>query len=189
MFNEGQLGQSNGTGFTKLKDYIDSKALFDVNVNTAELIDKFFDGYFMDAAEPMREYFNELQTYLTYLQDEYSNVLTGSIYEAISKTESGSLMFWKKKTMTGYMEYIDRAYAAIEKYKATDMSLYNALYDNITIESLFPRYVLCRYYDGTFSPDEVTAMRKAFKNDCVRFGNLYEREHDFMSALYASWGV
>ena len=189
MFNEGQLGQSNGTGFTKLKDYIDSKALFDVNVNTAELIDKFFDGYFMDAAEPMREYFDELQTYLTYLQDEYPHVLTGSIYEAISKTESGSPMFWKRKTMSGYMEYIDRAYAAIGKYKATDISLYNALHDNITIESLFPRYVLCRYYDGTFSPDEVTAMRKAFKSDCVRFGNLYEREHDFMTALYSSWGV
>ena len=189
MFNEGQLGQANGTGFTKLKDYIDSKALFDVNVNTADVIDKFFDGYFMDAAEPMREYFNELQTYLSYLQDTYPNILTGSIYETISKTESGELLFWKKKTMTGYMEYIDKAYAAIEKYKTSDVALYNKLYDNITIESLFPRYVLCKYYDGTFSPDEITAMRKAFKNDCVRLGNTYEREHEYMTALYSAWGV
>lgn len=91
--------------------------------------------------------------------------------------------------MVGYMEYIDRAYAAIEKYKTTDVTLYNALYDNITIESLFPRYVLCRYYDGTYSSEDISEMRKAFKNDCVRFGNLYEREHEFMTGLYASWGV
>ena len=189
MFNEGQLGQSAGTGFTKLKDYIDSKALFDVNVNTAEVIDKFFKGYFKDAAEPMREYFDELQTYLSFLQDTYPNILTGSIYETISKTENGELMFWKRKTMTGYLEYIDRAYAAIEKYKNTNATLYNALYDNITIESLFPRYVLCKYYDGTYSPEEVLEMRKAFKSDNVRFGNNYEREHEFMSGLYSSWGV
>lgn len=189
MFNEGQLGQSGGTGFTKLKDYIDSKALFDVNINTSEVIDKFFEGYFKDAAEPMREYFDELQTYLTYLQDTYPNILTGSIYETISKTEDGELLFWSRNTMVGYMEYIDKAYAAIEKYKTTDVTLYNALYDNITIESLFPRYVLCRYYDGTYSSEDISEMRKAFKNDCVRFGNLYEREHEFMTGLYASWGV
>ena len=158
-------------------------------MNTAELIDKFFDGHFMDAAEPMREYFDELQTYLTYLQDEYPQVLTGSIYEAISKTESGSLMFWKRKTMSGYMEYIDRAYAAIEKYKATDLSLYNALHDNITIESLFPRYVLCTTYARSYSASQRKEMRKAFIEDFEKLGNTTHQEHFKISAITSTWDL
>ncbi len=187
MFNEGQLGESNGTGFTKLKDYIDSKALFNVNVNTAELIDKFFKGYFLEAAEPMREYFHELQSYLSYLQDEYSEIFTGSIYEEIGAENVAS--FWKKKTMTGYMEYIDEAYAAIKRYKTENPSLYGVLYDNITIESLFPRYVLCKYYGSAYDSETILKMRKAFKADCIRFGNIYEKEHESMDGLYAEWGV
>lgn len=189
MFNEGQLGQSNGTGFTKLKDYIDSKALFDVNVETSDIIDKFFDGYFMDASEPMREYFDELQTYLTYLQETYPEILSGSIYENISKTEDGVPMFWKRKTMTKYLEYMDKAYEAIEKYKDIDTTIYNTLYDNITIETLFPRYILCKYYGGTFSTEEITKMRKEFKSDCERLGVTYELEHNYMSVLFDTWGV
>lgn len=187
MFNEGALGQSNATGFQKLKDYIDSKALFDVNVNTAELIDKFFKGYFLDAAEPMREYFDELQSYLTYLQEEHSEIFTGSIYEEIGAENVAT--FWKKKTMTGYMQYIDRAYAAIEKYKTEDTALYSALYDNVTIESLFPRYVLCKHYGSAYDSETILEMRKSFKSDCIRFGNVYEKEHESLDGLYAEWGV
>lgn len=188
MFNEGQLGQSNGTAFTKLKDYIDSKALFNVNVNTKEVIDKFFKGYFADAAESMQEYFEELQSYLTYLQEEYSEIFSGSIYEESGASENIQ-KFWKKKTMDKYLAYIDEAYAAIEKYKVSDPVLYGALYDNITIESLFPRYVLCKYYGSSYESDTITAMRKSFKSDCVRLGNVYEKEHESLEGLYLVWGV
>lgn len=187
MFNEGQLGQANGTAFTKLKDYIDSKALFDVNVNTEEVIAKFFKGYFGAAEEPMREYFNELQTYMTYLQDEYPDKLTGSIYEMVAKNNVS--LFWQRKTIDGYMDYIDIAYDAIKVYETSNPERYSALYDHITIESLFPRYVLCKYYDGEMSPEEKTKMRSEFKSDNVRFGNTYEQEHVAFSATYSDWGV
>lgn len=187
MFNEGQLGQANGTAFTKLKDYIDSKALFNVNVNTEELITKFFKGYFGAAEVPMRAFFNELQTYMTYLQDTYPDKLTGSIYDPIAK--SNVSLFWKKKTIDGYMSYIERAYEAIAPYQTEDPDMYSVVYDHITIESLFPRYVLCKYYDGTMTTEELTSMRSSFKTDNVRFGNIYEQEHIAFSSLYDTWGV
>lgn len=185
MFNEGQLGQANPTAFTKLKDYIDSKALFDVNVDTEAVIDKFFKGYFGPAAEPMREFFDEVQTYMTYLQNTYPDKLTGSIYEKVAK--ENATLFWKKKTLEGYLEYIDRAYAAIESVK--DESLYTAYNDHITLESLFPRYVLCKYYDGTMTTEELYKMRSEFKADNVRFGNTWEQEHYPITSLWSAWGV
>ena len=187
MFNEGQLGQNNGTAFTKLKDYIDSKALFNVNVNTEDLIDRWFEGQFKDAAEPMRAYFNELQTYLTYLQDEYAEVFSGSIYEPIGGDNVQT--FWKKKTIDGYMEYIEQAYAAIEPYRESDPELFAALYDNITIESIFPRYVLCNHYNSYYNATEIREMRVAFKADCVRLGLVYEKEHSLLTGLWSVWGI
>lgn len=187
MFNEGQLGQANGTAFTKLKDYIDSKALFDVNVNTEEVIAKFFKGYFGGAAEPMREYFNELQTYMACLQDMYPDKLTGSIYEVVAK--NNVTLFWKRKIIDGYMNYIERAYNAIEVYATSDEEKYSVLYDHITIESLFPRYVLCKYYAGEMTPDEKEKARSQFKTDNIRFGNEYEQEQVYFSATYSDWGV
>ena len=75
------------------------------------------------------------------------------------------------------------------KYKVSDPVLYGALYDNITIESLFPRYVLCKYYGSSYESDTITAMRKSFKSDCVRLGNVYEKEHESLEGLYLVWGV
>lgn len=187
MFNEGQLGQNNGTAFTKLKDYIDSKALFDVNVNVNDVIDKWFKGYFKDAAEPMREFFDELQTHLEYLQTEYAADLPGTIYDKIGKENTEK--FWKKKTIDGYLGYIDGAYAAIEKYKTSDPELYSLIHDHITIESLFPRYVVCKYYAGTLRSDELLSMRTSFKEDCLKLANDWEQEHYRFESTFTAWGV
>ena len=70
MNNLGQYyGSENPSCFMKFKAYLDSKAEFDVNVEYEDVKERFFNGYFRDAAEPMLRYFNEL-TNMTILTEE-----------------------------------------------------------------------------------------------------------------------
>lgn len=181
MFNEGQINQYNPTGFNKFKEYIDSKALMDVNVNYKDLEAKYFRYYFADAATPMLEYFKELQSHLAYIQETDPSV-SGRINITPNKATH-----WKRQTLLKYLGYIDKAYAAIERYKVDEPEYYNKLYKRITIESLFPRYALLDIYSGYYSKDMLESERNSFKNDNEILRNTQVSESASLKELYAGW--
>ena len=133
--NEGQYNQGNVTCFGKLKEYFNSKAMWDVNVDYSKVCDDFFSGYFRDAAEPMRAYFDELQAHLKYLEEAYPAEINGNIYNNIAQ-----IRFWPKRTLDHWADYIEEAYSAIEKYKASDPALYETLKKHIKLESMNLEY-------------------------------------------------
>lgn len=180
--------QSTTGQFERLKTYVGSKVMHDVNVNYAELVNDFFTQYFEDASEPMRRYFDEMQAYLRWLEKEYPTVFTGYIYEAEGKH---STEFWPKQTMESWLKIMDEAYQSIERYKESNEEKYNRLKDHITLETLFPRYVLITFYEGTYSSDELYEMRVAFKNDCQALGVsvLTTGVGNNLSDLYLKWGI
>ena len=184
MFSQGQANHPNSTGFTKLKEYIDSKALLDVNVQYDELVDRYFKYYFMDAEKPMRQFFDELQAYMTYLETEYSTELTGYIRDSIAQSK-----YWSPRTIQHWLELIDEAYAAIEKYKSTDVNLYNRLHEHIMLEAMFPRYVMCTLHTGFMSAEALKQMRQDFYMDATTLRITNVREVDTLSGIYQTWGV
>lgn len=190
MFNQGQTNQSSPTGFMAFKYYIDSKAGINVNVSYAELEEKFFRGYFKEAAEPMKEYFDALRAKLSYLENTYNETVDGGINNGGSNVLAKK-QYWDYRTLTGYIDCMDRATEAIAKYEAEDPDTYTALKNHITIESLFPRYALITLYGEQMSSEQSDGMKKAFVEDCNALGVTNEGESDAnkkLSTLFAKWG-
>lgn len=185
-------GVANPTGFTRLKDYIDAKAMYDVNVNYNDLVDKFFDGYFAEAAEPMRKYFDELNVWMRELQENYPDDVKGYCYEQINKEQ-----YWSKRTLECWLGYIDEAYKLIEKYKGAQQSKYEVLQKHILAESVFPRFALLELYSGNYDETTLYKTRVAFKDDIESLGFDWLVEADpftglkqyTFSELFKQWGI
>ena len=182
MFYQGQGPQKNPTGFTKLKEYVDSKASRDVNVSYAELEQKFFKYYFADASDVMYEYFVALRSRLAVIQQTDASI-TGRL-----NVVPDSKKHWQRQTLLGYLDYIDRAYAAIAKYETSDPDLYETLYKRILGESIFPRYALIDLYSSSYSDAELVAAKTSFINDNTLLKNTQESEHKTLKDLYTIWG-
>ena len=181
MFPEGQYNQGNVTAFGKLKEYFNYRALWDVNSDYAEIVDNFFANYFREAAEPMRRYFDELQTQLKYLEQNYPEV-SGGIYDDIAQTR-----FWPKRMLEQWLEYMDEAYAAIEPYRATDPELFEVLQKHIKIETIFPRFALVTLHTGSYSQETLKSMRDAFREDCTALNITMYSEVISLDTIFNSW--
>ena len=184
MYNEGQYNQTNVTAFGKLKEYFNSKAQFNVNVNYNKIVDDFFANYFRDASPFMREYFDELQAHLRYLEEVYPDQVNGNIYNDMEQTR-----LWPKKKLDYYLGLIEKSYQAIEKYKTTDVELYEILNKHIKLESMFPRFALLRLYSKSYNSIEFESLTKQFKNDCNYFNITMLSEHVTLDNVFTSWGV
>ena len=171
----------NNPGFAKLRDYINSKGMFDVNSDYNELVDKFFKYYFREAAPVMRKYFNEVQVNLTINEN-----ITGGRVHSYGLSDN---RVWPEALVTGWLNSFDVAQNEILKYKDTDSELYEALSKHILIESLFPRYVLCTKYDKSFSASQIKAMRKSFLKDFEDLGNTTHQEHFVISVITSGWNL
>lgn len=180
---EGQWNQENSTAFGKMKDYFNSRMRFNVNDSFADISNDFFENYFMDAAEPMRQYFNELQAHLVYNDSVYTE-LTGNIYNTLDVTK-----YWPYATLTHWMDLIDQAYEAIAKYEETSPDLYDTLRRHIMLESIFPRYALCNLHGGMYTSEELLQMRKDFRTDCITVNVTLYNEGKSLEEIYSAWGI
>lgn len=182
LWNEAQE-RNQATAFTDLKDYIDSKFLFDVNADYAKVIDDYFNHYYLEAAEPMRRLFNLIQARSAYLEQTVPTI-SGGIYDEIGEPE-----YWPKLLLDTMIDMLDEAYAAVEKYKTTDVKLYESLVKRIKQESIFPRYVQCMYYADEY--ENIQEMRIQFRDDwnALGFSIFKESEGDMQPVFTQGWGL
>lgn len=185
VMGQDQHNAQASTAFTDLKDYINSRALLNLNWDYNEILDDYFENYYMAASEPMRQYFDELRAWMRYLEDEYPAELNGSIYAEISESK-----YWPKNTLEHWLALIDEAKAAAEQYK-DDKVLYENLVDRINKESMFMRYALIEHYSGTYSAAALTEMQQSFKEDAqhLGFSRIKEGEGGELTYVYETWGI
>ncbi|MDD6902876.1 MAG: DUF4838 domain-containing protein [Eubacteriales bacterium] len=185
MFMNGTWENKNIPAFNKLRDYIIGKALFDVNVNYQELKNKFFKYYFGEAEPYMTKYFD----LITYNMQVNESFVTGNIQAETISDDS----LWPIDAIRYYLDIFAQAYAEIEPLKETNKDRYDALYEHLLIEELFPRFVLCQHYPASFtSAEELKAARQAFADDFKNLGNTTEQEHFKITDAgrpFYEWGV
>ena len=175
--------RNQSTAFTDLKDYIDSKFMFDVNADYAKVIDDYFDNYFLEASDDMRSLFNLIQAQSTHIEKTIEDV-SGGIYDDI-----GAKNCWPRLLMEQMLDFIDNAYKAVEKYKYTNPELYQNLVKRINKESIFPRYVICSHYAEYYA--NIQEMRASFRDDWNKLGFSVYKEHDgdMQSIFTNDWGL
>lgn len=184
MFNEGQHNQGATTSFGRFKEYFNSVSLFDVNTDYNTIVNDFFENYFAEGGVAMKRYFQELQEQCAYIEQTYSYDINGTIYNNIAQQQ-----YWPKKLLDRWNGYIEEAKEAILPYQKSNRVLYEALEDNIILESIFPRYALLNHYSGKYSADTLMALRRSFKKDCQRVNVTKLNENQDMDSVFSSWGL
>ena len=184
MYNEGQWNSQNVSHFSKLKEYIDSRLMVNVNLNYAELVDTFFEEYYGEGGVYMREFFDGLQAHLKYLEQKYPAQVRGGYKDDIAVAA-----YWPKKLLDGWIALIDRAYAAIEELRTADPEQYAVYASHIRLESVFPRYALLSLHEGSYSAEELRTMRTSFRDDCVSMNVTMLNEQVSLDGVYTTWGL
>ncbi len=184
MYNEGQWNTNAVSHFSKLKEYVDSRLLVDVNLNYGSLVDRFFANYYGEGGAAMRTYFDALQAHMKYLEAAFSDSVRGGYKDNIAQAQ-----YWPKRLLEGWTELVTEAFAAIEPLREADSARYQTYYDHILLESLFPRYALLSLYSGTYSSSELQQMRTSFKEDSSALGATKVNEETDFSSVFNTWGI
>lgn len=186
MYDQGQWNQNICTGFTKLKEYMDSKLHFDLNQNPTDIMDKFFDKYFGPAAGYMRQFFNEVQVQWEYIDNAYSSQLPGGISDTINLPE-----YWPQSLVERWDDLTIEAMKSIKDLEISDPDLYLMYKNHIELERVFPLYVKCTTFSGAYSDAQLRDYRLKFKEICTRLNILLQAEHDAtgLASLYDTWGI
>lgn len=158
VFFESPMTKNNYFPFNNLNVYLYSKLGWDVDIDVHEHIDRFFKNYYKDASKTMREYFDSVTSYFAYLKDE-SVPITGVIGAQNADIRTN----WNEGVLTGWTEYINKAFQDIEPLKYTNKTLYDKLYSRILYDSLMPRYLLMKHFATEHFTDE------SFRDELLQF--------------------
>ena len=183
LYPEGQWNQNSVTCFGKLKEYFNSKVLWNVNEDFSKICDNFFPAYFGPAAPAMRKYFNELQVRLRYIEAQYPEI-GGSIYDPIAQAR-----FWPKRLLEQWNSYMQEGRAAIESLKTSSPAMYEKYENHIKLESIFTNYALCTLHAGSYSAETLKAMRDSFKLDCSALKVNMVNEAENLETIFGAWNL
>jgi hypothetical protein len=182
LFNQGDRENGIYTGFGTLRTFLTYTLAREVNLDSGELVDKFFANYFREAAPAMRKFYNLLVAHMEQLQVEYPH-----IFYTQKRTNSEEPKYWPHATLQNWLDLCDDAFEAIEKYKTSDPTLYDTLYKHITAETIFPRYILYQYYNDYYTSMEREEMRRSFIDDCALINYRYHAESSSIQSIFDEW--
>ncbi len=153
--------RGSDTGFFNLSAYIDCKLRWNSSLRIDELIDKYFDGMYLGAADAMKDYYMLCKLWFA---DAFRNE------RVWSNTITGKSDYFKIGTINAMLEKLDKAYDAIEVYRR-DEATYNKLKTNIDTEWLFPaKTAVSSNFAEYFTSTELDAIKAKFKSVCVKIG-------------------
>ena len=183
FFYQGLWENKNNAGFDKLRSYINSKGMFNVNVSYEEVVAKFFKYQFDEAGDLMREYFNQVVQQLR-ANESYTG---GSVHS----NDLTKPVVWPEGLIRTWYNMTQEAYKLVEHKKTADPERYEQLWINITAESLFPRWVLCTTYanSSSFTNEALKTMRREFMEDFEKLANTSHQEHHTISEVFSTWDV
>lgn len=184
MFDLGQYGNYGGTGWIMLKNYLCSKLAWDVNADVDYYTDKFFEYYYGEGEEAMREFYDDYRLHSKYMLDHGGLSMQNSIYGEFQDKD-----IWTKGPLNRWLESIDQALLDIEEVKYYNNSRYNLLYDHITSERVMVLTLLITFYPEDYSATDLLNMKLTVKEDCDRLGIKTSAEGTSISSLWTEWGI
>ena len=132
---------------------------------------------------------NNLKKILMMSHMQQLEVQYPEVFYSQRRTESEESRYWPLAKLESWLALCDEAYNAIEKYKTTDPVLYERLKKHITIETIFPRFMICEYYAGYYKNDAIEKERRSFYADCEELGFKYYAERVPLTGWFTKWGI
>ena len=180
VFHQGQqTATDKNTAFGQLKLYLNSKLAWDTSLDTDELIQKFFDGYFGPASATMKAYFDDQNAHL-------DKLLSQGV--AMMKPTLLSKNYFSKSKLNTWLGYCEQALEDIAGLEKTDPERYAQLVKNINCEAMTPKYLLIRLYsvyNGLSIGTDITLADTTtqFIEECTAAGVLVYKQHEDISGI------
>jgi hypothetical protein len=175
IFDQGQQGNENSSGFNDYKLYLNSKLQWNVNLDVNQLQQKYFNAMYGPAASVMTDYFYSIRMHMQTLK---ATDIDGALSSATN---------FPYAVVKQWLNYVDEGYKAIEGLKDTDPERYQVLYDHICTEGITARYLLIVYHEGSISPERLIAEKASFKEDVLRLGFTEYIQHEDINDLVKDW--
>ncbi|MBQ8685739.1 MAG: DUF4838 domain-containing protein [Clostridia bacterium] len=180
-YPQGQHNNENQTGFSHIKAYLHAKLMWNPDYDIEALTEAYCNAVYKDAAPMMLRILDEYKTWRAYTFYELG--VDGNIHTQPNETH------WNATLLNGWLDIYDEAYAAIEKYKATDKVLYDRIYNAINLETLSYRYLLIQYFPESFTKSELREAKLAWRLDANTLRFTMYKETEPILTLYKEWGI
>ena len=176
IFDQGQQGNKNSSGFNDFKLYLNSKLQWNCNLDVEELTVNYFNAMYGPAAQTMREYHEHMRLHM-------QTVKATDIDGALASAQN-----YPYGTTRQWLEFVDKAYADLEAVKDTlDPVLYQAYKDHICTESIVARYIMITWYPDSVSPEQLQKDKRSFKEDVLRLNFTESVQHININDLVKDW--
>lgn len=152
-----QASDSYTSCFQEMRSYVESSLMWDLSLSYDDLVRKFMNAYYKDAADYLYEYYQIIRDRYAYYQNHISPE-SGGIYGTLTTSD-----LWTQPVMDKIDAAFDKALASIEKYTESDPVLYNSLKTRIMKERLSPIYIKLSVLSSYYTDSEKAAMRADFK--------------------------
>lgn len=193
LLDQTKYSQPVSSGFARLHMFLERELQWNVNQNVGALIDEFFVNYFRDAAEDMRNYFEELRAWYNHLQqtDDTFTGQWGFIGVGGTAIESAGRYF-PQSVLERWLEFTAAARESVSSYRQTDPELYEKLVYRIELEELSIRYILLGIYRNNYPYEQRQQMLLSFYEDFNASGLGTYCEGTLgnnMTEIWKAWGL
>lgn len=162
MYTQGAMDTFSGA-LSELRQYVESKIMWNVDIDYEETAKDFINHYYHDASEYMYEYYNTVRTRLT----EYHALKQegGSIYVNIANKT-----IYPYSVLRYMTTLFDKAMDSIEKYRSSNPLFYDELKARIMKEYLSVIWLKITLSKSELSDDEKREMKEIFYYYTSYFG-------------------
>ncbi len=183
-FELGQTEQEISSTFNLLKNYLDSRFLWDVDLNYKDVVIDFFKASYGPAAYDMYLFFDSMTSYLEIQETKYQNLK--NIWGDIDNQDYN---IWRYGVLKEWEGMIENAFKALDPLRESDPTLYAQYCDNIDLEYLAVKYIYIEFCSSYFNEKDLLELKYSFKDVAARLKVTYVKEKGLLQAKYVDWGI
>ena len=154
MYTQGAT-DTNVCGLATMREYVESKLMWDLNNSYDALARDFMNHYYYEAADEIYEYYATVRDLLTAYHTK--NADGGSIYASIANED-----IYPYSVLRYFISLFKSAMEKIDGHRETNPSLYNNLKARIMREYLSVIYLTITLYPYELTNDEKAEMKEIF---------------------------
>lgn len=176
-FTQYQDGQKcANTAWHNLKAYLDAKLSWDTSLDTGELIEKWMNAMYKDAAPTIMNLFQTIRSY-------QRHVLIG-IYQQGGGEELSLAQYWPIGAVEGWLQQIEKAKSEVARFEVLDPELHDKLLRRIEAEAISYLFIMLDTHGFSISKEDRAEYINRLKYD-IEWMDLHEME--VRNALLKDW--
>ena len=162
MYTQGAT-DTNTACFNNMREYVESKLMWDIDKDYEELAKDFMRHYYYDAYDEIFEYYQTVKDRLAKFHTQEAD--GGGIYASIATKQ-----IYPYSVLRYFTILFDRAVEKIAHYQEEDPDLYNTLKARIMREYLSVIYLKVTLASAEITDEEKAEMKEIFKIYTGYFG-------------------